>query len=79
VKAFWRWLTQPVISVADGLLMAGTVLAADVMNLAWHLPWPAVVVIVSAIVAAALFGIGFAKGFARSMLADYRRWRAGRD
>ena len=65
MKAFWRWLTRPVISVADAMLMASCVLGADALNLSWHLPWPAVIAIVWAIVGAASFLIGFVKGLMR--------------
>lgn len=78
MKTFWHWLTKPVISIADGLLIAAATLAADAMKLAWHLPWGVILAIVFAITAAALFAIGFVKGFGRSALTDYRRWRAGR-
>lgn len=77
-RAAWRWLTKPAISIADGLLIATATLTADALKLAWHLPWPAVLAIVWGIVAVALFGVGFAKGFGRSALADYRQWRTTR-
>jgi len=78
MKAFRRWLTKPVISIADGMAIASLTLAADAMKLGWHLPWSLVLVLVWGITALALFGTGFIKGFGRSALADYRRWRAGR-
>jgi hypothetical protein len=67
MRAFWRWLTSPVISVADGLIMATATISADALKLAWHLPWPAVLAIVWGAVAGALFGISFAKSLIRSI------------
>jgi hypothetical protein len=65
VRAFWRWLTRPVISVADTMLMASAVLGADALKLSWGLPWPAVIAIVWAIVGAAAVLVGFVKGLMR--------------
>lgn len=76
MKRIWRFLTRPVVSVADAALMATCVVAADAMHLAWRLPWWAVLVIVWAATIAAVFGIGFVKGFCRSVASDVRRWRA---
>ena len=77
--AFRRWLTKPAISIADGIAIASLTLAADAIKLGWHLPWGIVLLIVWGATTAALFGTGFIKGFARSALADIRRWRAGKD
>ena len=66
MKAFRRWLTMPVISIADGLLLVTAVIAADALKLAWHLPWPAVLTIVWGTMISAFFLIGFIRGFGRS-------------
>ena len=76
MKRFWRFLTRPVVSVADAALIATAVIAGDVMHLGLHLPWGWVLVIVWAVTIAAVFGIGFVKGFCRSVAADVKRWRA---
>ena len=75
MKAAWRFLTKPVVSVADAVLMASCVAAADAMHLGLHLAWGWVLVIVWAGTIAAVFGTGFAKGFCRSVAADVRKWR----
>lgn len=76
MRAFWRFLTKPVVSVADAALMATVVISADAMHLAWHLPWQAVLAIVWGGTVAAVFLIGFAKGVTRSVLHDWRQWRS---
>ena len=67
MKAAWRWLTKPAISIADGLLIATATLTADALKLAWHLPWGAALAIVWGIIAVSLFGISFTKGLIRSI------------
>ena len=75
VKAFWRWVTKPVVSVADAMLMATVVIAADAMHLAWHVPWWAILLIAWGGTVLFAFGAGFVKGFGRSVLRDWRAWR----
>ena len=36
MKAFRRWLTKPVVSIADALLAAASTSAADILKLAWN-------------------------------------------
>jgi hypothetical protein len=67
VTAFWRWLTRPAISVADGLACVTLTLGADALKLGLHLSWPAILAIAWGGSAIALFGIGFIKGLVRSM------------
>ena len=79
MNAFRRWLTKPAISIADGIAIASLTIAADAIKLGWHLPWGIVLIIIWTTTTAAMFGTGFIKGFSRSALADYRRWRARKD
>lgn len=79
MKRAWRLLTRPVVSVADAALMASCVAAADAMHLGLHLAWGWVLVIVWGATIAAVFGIGFVKGFARSVAGDVRKWRESKN
>lgn len=64
-KAFWRYLTKPVVSIADAALMATAVVTADAFHLYLHLPWWAVLVIAWGGTILFAFGAGFVKGLAR--------------
>ena len=67
MKAFRRWLTQPVVSIADALILLTATVSADALRLGWHLPWPAVIAIVWGTGMGAFVAIGFIKGFIRSI------------
>ena len=65
MRTFWRWLSKPVISIADSLLLVTVVCAADAVKLGWHLPWWLVIITGWGGFTAAFFLIGFAKGLCR--------------
>ena len=78
MRAFWRFLTKPVISIADAALMATVVVTADELHVALHVPWWALLAVAWGGTILFAFGAGFARRFGRSVLQDWRRRRAGR-
>ena len=67
MKAFRRWLTKPIVSIADLLLLLTATIAADALKLGWHLPWPAILAITWGAGTAAFILIGFIKSLIRSI------------
>jgi len=65
MKAFRRWLAKPVISIADGRLLATATITADALKLGWHLPWPAILAIVWGATITAFILTGAIKGLHR--------------
>jgi hypothetical protein len=78
VRTFRRFLAKPVISIADTVILTSVVVAADVLRLAAHLPWWAVLAVAWGGTVLFAFGVAFVKGFGRSVLGDLRRRRAAR-